>query len=572
MANYVEELAAFLGWEVDSKELAEFNNLSKDVTDTIKGVAVAVTAAAAGVAAFVTMTNKATAVQTYMARANDVSAQSVEDWGRMLSAVGATTESVTKSFAFLNKTMGGIKSGAVSATMVEKALEGVNLKLSDFQKLNTEDQYKTLLQAAKDTEDSQLAAAAATALLGRDAGKTVGYLRTQVGTVEELLAVQAKMNLQTDEGREGAIRFFGAIDHLEAAFTSTRESLAGLIGAGVSPMLEATRDWIAANNELIKTKIKEWADRITIGLKWLWNGMQWTWRKTNQVVDALGGFENVLKLIGLAMAVTFSVKVVKMVGLLTTAIKGFGTAALAAQAKSSLLAILLLALALAAEDLYYYFTGGESALGKLGDKIAEFAHTEIRPFIASMLGMTPEELDLAMVRVVSAVTNFFTKSIPEAYNWLVAKVEEGIAFLIERIIPISQEVFQIFKDIWANMIGYLGSITSKIVDAITKPFKLGISAAKGLLSSLPGGETLGSILPGSGPAPAEAGVAATSAARAAASSITNNRASSSNVNQATTINVTQLPGESGEGLARRLKDQLGAELRRAVVATNPGVE
>lgn len=570
--NYVEELAAFLGWEVDSSQLKEFDGAVKDVTDTIKNVAIAVGAAAVGVAAFVTMTNKAAAVQSMMAQANNVSAQAVEDWGRMLSAVGATTQSVTKSFAFLNKTMGGVKSGAVSAKIVKDSLASVNLELKEFQKLNTEDQYKTLLQAAKDTEDTQLAAAAATALLGRDAGKVVGYLRTQTGTVEELMAVQAKMNLQTDEGRAGAIRFFGALDHLEAASTSAREALAGLIGEGVSPMLEATRDWVAQNSELIKSKIKIWADRITIALKWLWQTLETSWKKVKQITDALGGFKNVLKLVGFALAGAFTFKVIKMINLTTAAIKAMGVAGLVAQGKMLLFTAIFILLALLAEDLYYYFTGGESALGKLGDKIADFAHMNVRPFIASMLGMTPEELDLAMVRVVNAVTNFFTKSIPAAYAWLIEKVEQGIKFLLEKVKPVAEEILTFYKDTWGKIIGFLWNVGSKVVDAIVWPFKKAFGIAKGLLGALPGGETLGALLPGSVSASPSVGVAVSGAARAAASSITNNRKSDSAVNQTATYNITQLPGESGEALARRIDKHLGGHLNRAVTATQSGVE
>jgi hypothetical protein len=575
--NYVEELVAFLGWEVDSKDLKSFEDQTKSVTDTIKGVAAAVGIAAAAVSAFVTITNKATAVQTFMARANEVNASTVENWGRMLSAVGGTVESVTKSFSFLNKTMGGIKSGAVSATVVEKALKGVNLELRDFQKLDTEGQYKTLLQAAKDVEDAQLGAAAATALLGRDAGKYVGYLRTQTGTIEELLAVQEKMNLQTEEGREGAIRFFGALDHLEAAADSTRESLAGLIGAGIAPLLEETRDWIAKNSELIKTKIKLWADRITKALTWLAKGIRWliTWAK--QLVESMGGLENVAIIAGIAIASVISAKTLIAFVSFAKAVKAATLATtlmnVAVGLTPLLIAGVIALLFLLGEDLYQFFTGGESLLGELGEKIAEFAQMNVTPFIASLLGMTPEEFDLALVKIVSTVTRFFTQTIPALWQGMVNQVENIIAFAVNDLWPVILQIFDFYVDVWGRILKFIGGIAVRIKDTIIESVVGAIRAVSGLLKKLPGGDVLSGLLPGSGGAPSSAGLGASGAARAAAASVVNrNNTRNTGVNQSNVFNVTQLAGESGEGFARRVKDVLGSEMSRAVIATGSGVE
>ena len=571
--NYVEELAAFLGWEVDSSELKEFDSAVKDVTDTVKNVALAVGAAAAGVAAFVTMTNKSTAVMLGQAEAAGVSAKAVEDLGRMLSIVGIDSQQITKSFEFLNKTMGQIKSGATSAKLVDKSLQGVGLRFNDIKDLAPEEQFIQIMGAAQEAEDAQLAMGAATALFGRQAGKLAGYFRTQSKSVRELLEQQAKMNLQTDEGRAGALRFFGALDLLEAAAQSTRESIAGLVGEAMSPLMESWVEWIANNRELLRQRIKVWADRISIALKWLWERVSRAVEAVNSLVDAFGGLEGVLKIVGIAMAAVFSAKVISAALALANAVRAIGIAGLLAKGQMMLLVGIFALLFLLGEDLYHFFTGGESVLGKLGDRIAEFAHMNVRPFIASMLGMTPEELDLAMVRVVSSVTDFFTKSIPEAYAWLVEKVEDGIALLLDSIIPVAKEVFIVFKDMWGTMIDYIWSVSEQIINAITYPFRRGFEMAKGLISKLPGGDTLGAILPGSGAAPASAGVAASAAAQSAAASITNNSTrTGGNVNQSNTFNVTQLPGESGESFSRRVRDDIGQQLRQAKIATDPGVE
>jgi len=571
--NYVEELAAFLGWEVDSSELKEFDSAVKDVTDTVKNVALAVSAAAAGVAAFVTLTNKSTAVMLGQAEAAGVSAQAVEDLGRMLSIVGVDSQQITKSFEYLNKTMGQIKSGAVSARIVDKSLKGVGLRFNEIKDLAPEEQFIQVMEAAQNAEDAQLAMGAATALFGRQAGKLAGYFRTQSKSVRELLETQAKMNLQTDEGRAGALRFFGALDLLEAAASSVKESLAGLIGEAVSPMLESWVEWIASNRELIRQNIKLWADRISIALKWLGERIQSVWASINKMIDAVGGLENAFKILGVILASVFAAKTITMILTLVNAIKAIGVAGLLAKGQLLLLVGIFALLFLLGEDLYQYFTGGKSVLGELGDKIAEFAHMNVRPFIASMLGMTPEELDLALVKVVNAVTDFFTKSIPDAYNWLVENMEKAIQFAVDKIYPILQQIVGFYKEVWGQIIDFIWNAGGKLVDAITWPFKKAFDIIRKGFDALPGGDIIGDLLPGSGAAPASAGVAASAAARSAASSITNNsNRTGGSVNQNNTFNVTQLPGESGESFTRRMSDHNGRMLRDAVIATDPGVE
>lgn len=583
--NYVEELVAFLGWEVDSKELDGFNDQVKSVTDTIKTVAVAVGAAAAGVATFVTLTNKATAVTLGMAEANEVAAETAEDLGRMLSIIGMDTRSVIKSFAFLNKTMGGIKTGAVSATVVDKALKGVGLRLQEIQKLTPEDQFVAVMEAARGTEDAQVAAAAATALFGREAGKMVGYFRTQTKTVRELLEIQNQMNLQTEEGRAGALRFFGALDLLEAAGQSVRESLAGLIGGGLAPLMEGWVEWIAANRELLQLKIAEWADRITKAFTWFVRGVRWVVTNVTTLVETLGGLENVLKLIGVAAGAMFTVRVISTIVTFTKMIRAAGLATTLMNASIAvtplLIAAVLALLFLLGEDLYQFFTGGESLLGELGDRIAEFAHMNVRPFIASLLGMTPEELDIAMVKVVSSVTNFFTKTIPDIWRQGVAITEDIITWAVGSLWPILESVYDAFVSVFDRVREFVSGVASGIYETLARNLDRAIARVKGALNSIPGlGQLLDldtsvALVPEfNTPTPATAGIGVSAAARAAASSITttNNSRRSNNVNVTSPITINQQPGQSSQDLARMVRDELGNAVNRAVKRADSGRE
>ena len=78
MASYVEELAVFLGWEVDDEGVKKFNKQIKDVVKFAAKATAALGAAAGAVAALTVATSKEIAEQENLARSVGLSGSALQ--------------------------------------------------------------------------------------------------------------------------------------------------------------------------------------------------------------------------------------------------------------------------------------------------------------------------------------------------------------------------------------------------------------------------------------------------------------------------------------------------------------
>jgi len=455
--NYVEEFAAFLGWDVDSRELQAFNSQVKSVFTDVAKLGAIVAGAAIGITAYAVRVNKATFESANLAASFNLSGRELDNWGMVLDNVGITSEKTAKIIKTFNERLGGIKAGTVESTTLKKATDALGLSMKDLIEASPEQQFRMVAQAAKDTTDQQVAMAAAQQLLGREGSKAVGFLRTQAGTIDEIMGAQDRLNYFTDEGRAAAMRFGNALDTLADPLKTIQQEFFSLIGGGLSPMVEAMNEWIGANKELIQQEIRKWADRVSRALVWFFAKVKNGISAIRDFVDRLGGLDKVLNLVGLALGFAFTATIVSRILQLVAAFKKVGTAALLMQAKILLIPAAIAALALLfyllGEDLYQFFTGGESALGKIGDKIAEFAQREVTPIIASMFGMTADEFNVAMVRMISDTENFFSKAASAIYNALPAW--ESFSNVLQLIWDLLKNFMTFPVTLWKTIGGFI---------------------------------------------------------------------------------------------------------------------
>ena len=119
-------------------------------------------------------------------------------------------------------------------------------------------------------------------------------------------------------------------------------------------------------NTLVRVGVAFWKNAG--GVKYLANAIIWvtdTIVEFGQViVDSLGGAENTIMLLKIAMSLVFSYFMIKMIASLTVALWSLAPAAIAAAAPWLLIAAGVAALALAIQDLMVWMEGGDSLLGR----------------------------------------------------------------------------------------------------------------------------------------------------------------------------------------------------------------
>ncbi|NIV93792.1 hypothetical protein GWN42_13585 [candidate division KSB1 bacterium] len=462
----IEEFVALLGWEVDSTEVEEFNNTVDDLGNTLKWVTGLIVGATTAIGALVVKTNQETAEMGNLARSVGLSAESLDALGGVVANIGLNAENVVDLVEEMNNKFGEM-AGLGEMTAVEESLKILNLEFKELQKLEPEKQFQEIIDAALRLEDQQKAVAAVDMLLSGEANKIVGFLREQGQTLDEILTRYKEINLLSEEARKGAEKFNMVWGQLQVVIKSLTQLFSGLAGEALAPVVSEFIDFVVQNKELIKLRVKEWVDVFVSTLKFLWSVLRNVINVLAPIVDKFGGLKNTLKLLAIAIG---AVKFAKLIKALQTMVKlqklltlqGLKKALLGLVTPAGILALLFGILALAIEDLIVFFQGGESFLGKLGDKISEFIHEHITGFIASLFGLSKEEFDLAVVKTFEDLVAFFTETIPEAIDSLI----ETFKFFFDVITSDTLSFDEKVKLIWEGLKIFIGNIFEGIVDAI----------------------------------------------------------------------------------------------------------
>lgn len=551
MATVIEKFVAEVGWDIDPKGLAEFSKQAGSVVRMGKALALAFAGATAGGLAFITMTNKQTAEMTQLAAAFGLSGEALERYTDLFQNIGLGSEDVIKSIKTLNDRIGQIKSGSELASVTD-AFKSLGVSIKDVQDLEPEKQFETLLAAMKDAEDRQVGLSAATQLFGRAGSRMVGFLQTYDESLVDILDKYSKLDLMTEEGRQGAIRWSRSLNEVKTLFDSMKGLIAGLVGDALTPMIDEFIDWAVVNRELIKTRVREWVDRIVKGLQF----MLQVGRGIYRFIAALGGLTNAFKLLAVTVAAVKLYQMARAIQMITVGMRGAAVAtalfktALTGLKTAGIVGLFVLA-ALALEDLYVALTGGESAFAPLHNAIGKFLAEDVAAFIAGLLGMDPHELNLRVVE-------FFEETLPNAFddfiNWL---VDDILAF-IQTVKDFGNSVVWFFEDIYNGITGWVGKAIQWVKTQIAKVPFLGKLLEGGNLNVNAGG---GGSVPVPVPVPSIPGALA--GGKDAGRSLT--------VNNAPTINVTQLPGESGETLANRVTQKLNEQAANAVRNNDKGI-
>jgi phage-related protein len=200
---------------------------------------------------------------------------------------------------------------------------------------------------------------------------------------------------------------------------------------------------------------------------------------------------NALKLLGVTIA---ALKLYQFAGALQPIITGLRGASVATAVfkaaltglKTAGIVSLFVLAALALEDLFVTLNGGESAFEPIHNAIGKFLAEDVAAFIAGLLSMDPDELNLTIIE-------FFTQTIPDAYNWMVEDFEATIANFVNFFTTVWSALSADFTTAIAYWVEFFGDTFGDLVDIADEVFNaiFAIVAAFGALFQGKFSEALG---------------------------------------------------------------------------------
>jgi hypothetical protein len=373
----IRELITRLGFDADDKKIASFENSIKSLTvglTALVGVASAATAAAFGLA------KGASDYGDEVAKTSRIVGLSIEDlqaYRFAFDRAGIGAEELGSSLNIFSKLLGQAQAGEGAAKDTLNEL-GISLKKANGEYKNTGDLMPDIMDKLKGMTNSAQRAKIATDLFGRSGIKMGTAFAGGSDELKELMKEAERLGgiMSTEDALNAEI--------LNDQITDLKLSFNGLktfIGAGLMPvfgeMVKELTEFVVINRKLIQVNLKQFFEASMSVIKVFINVLKTLWNWVDRVAQIFGGWENTLKIVGVALASLIALNVAKWVWLVVTAIRALNIAMLLNPAGLMVAAIVALItfIGLLLEDLWQWYHGNESIIGGLIEKWSGFVDT-----------------------------------------------------------------------------------------------------------------------------------------------------------------------------------------------------
>lgn len=252
-----------VGAEAGFRKLdAATSSVSRGLGKMAKGFATGVAGIGATVIGASTVINKQQTEIENLTKAVNGSIETVEAVSSAIASSGLEAESVIDLYEEMNNKLGE-SAGLEEITAVTESLGILGLRFRDIQKLSPEEQFKAITNAALKMEDATKAQAAADILMGGEANKIIGILRSQGKSMDDIIGNYEKLSFRTEESRQGARDQAASVGETMKIFASLSKEIAGLTGKYLAPMIDKFNKFVITNKELIGQSIDKFFKKVS---------------------------------------------------------------------------------------------------------------------------------------------------------------------------------------------------------------------------------------------------------------------------------------------------------------------
>ncbi|WP_419607654.1 hypothetical protein [Thiolapillus sp.] len=480
----IDRFVAILGLDVKK---GEFDRGQQAVSRLKTGLKALAAVAATAFATFGTIgTARDVARLDAYAKAVGISTDFLEHLGHSVAALGFDYEHVADMVEEMNNKIGE-SIGIAEMTPVKEALGILGLEFEKLSKMDRELQFRTVMTAAMELEDSQAASAAVDILVGSESSKITSYLRSSGKSFDELMQGYADGDAQTKQTREALIKLGQSVGKVGIMFGNLKRALLGFFAVALEPMTRGFVRLLKSISELIHSGLEDHIWKIVAGLKLLITtlGTLWLFSKRAFFIGVVGQLMRLGKLViggmligGLrALPGLFMMGAASGGGFIAMLISGFkkvGAAMLMLLRIPGVIAGLIAAVVMAAQDMWTYFTDPEAVTltGKIVDAIkskwSEFVAwwsgfwdsltwTGAWDWVIAEAGATVDRLTIAWQMFRDWIFRLWDSFTTPIWGWIVAETDQVVAAVTAR--------WDAFRD-W--IFGLWGSFATPMWDWMTK--------------------------------------------------------------------------------------------------------
>ena len=378
MATMLEQFVYGIGVEVNKSQMAAAQQKIDKFSQGISSVANKANFASAAFLGFASVVNKSVTENVNLAKSVGQNVDVMQALGQESAKIGLEFENIIDLAEEMNNKIGESSGLGEQITPVKEALQIMGLQFENIEKLAPAEQFEAITNALLNMNDAQKASSAADILLGGEASKLIGFLQAQGKSLDEIMKSYQALNYETDESREGAIKYTESVSKLWKILTSLGKYISGIFGESFYQLIDQFSLLIEANKELIQLNIAETLKTVKTIIVQLWGVLKILIDGVIWLSEQVGGFGNLMKIVFGAMIIS---KIWGLVGALV-AVGGALTASAvgAAVLKAALIGIKLGAALLFLQDLYVWSQGGDSVFGMLFGDVDEVFNNVLTKF------------------------------------------------------------------------------------------------------------------------------------------------------------------------------------------------
>ena len=403
----VRELVTKLGFQADTAGAKKFELSLAGVRKAATALAAAGAAAGGALLAMTYELAAAGNTAAKQARMFGLSVQSYQELSHAAEQSGASIAEVTDVMKDLSKNAYDAVHGNVQFAEMFKRL-GVTLTDSEGKLRSQEDLFMDVAEGMKSLTDDTERLALSEKLLGGSAKKLQPLFDAGREGIAAMRAEARGLGIVLGEDVvRGSEKFTSTVDGLRKAFRGVRYTIGAAVMPAITEYAAGIRDLFIANREVLAQNIGGALKGLVAVLRALLQPLFIVVGLIRRLVAAMGGLAKAARIAGIALAIVYGPKLLaglKMgIGLVTGMGKAFTWLRAKALMAHAAMLLIVTAIALVIEDIYQFFTGGESLAGRLMDwldtcnsKIASWYRDNVRPifeWIADKLMKFIEALD-----------------------------------------------------------------------------------------------------------------------------------------------------------------------------------
>lgn len=377
----LRELVTVWGFDIDAKPLERLEKRIESTKETIKHILEAGAEAAASLFEMARETAKAGDEAVKMSQRVGVGVEKLQELKYAAQLSDVEFEELGLGLKFLSKNLFEASKGSESARNSFRML-GLNiydshgkLKSADQVLAEVADRFKAMPDGVRKT-------ALSIELFGRAGTKMIPFLNHGSADMVRLGQEARRLGvvLSDSAARQGE-EFNDTLKRMMSQLAGLRNFVGVRLIPVITDLMNKMMAWIQANRQLVQQKIQEFVKALTQLVVGLWKTIVALTPVVVNLIKFVGGLENAFKLLAAVMAVILGFKLtmtfvamfqavsegIKWVKELTLAFTGLDLAMWEITLIAAAIGAALYLLYLIFDDVFVYFKGGDSVLGRFID-------------------------------------------------------------------------------------------------------------------------------------------------------------------------------------------------------------